>query len=74
MTKELSKKEALSFYNSGQWKNWPDKKLALFQLRQDKLSIPFDVFHKAVEGAIGRPVWTHEFANPKKLIEAIEGE
>ncbi len=23
--------------------------------------MPFDVFHKAIEEALGRPVWTHEF-------------
>jgi len=32
-----------------------------FQLFQDKLCIPFDIFHAAIERVLDRPVWTHEF-------------
>ena len=34
---------------------------AEFQLTQDKLCMPFQVFHEAIEATLGRPVYTHEF-------------
>jgi len=59
--KQLSKEEAITFYNSGKWKDWPDKALVGFQLFQKKLCVPFDAFHAAIEKVLDRPVWTHEF-------------
>jgi hypothetical protein len=36
--------------------------------------MPFDVFHKAVEEALGRPVWTHEFAYSDDLKKEFLGD
>jgi hypothetical protein len=30
--------------------------------------VPFNVMHKRMEQLMGRPVWTHEFANTKRLM------
>ena len=36
------------------------REIAEFQLFTEQLCLPFTVFHKALEEALGRPVWTHE--------------
>ena len=38
------------------------------------LMAPFDVLHARVEILMGRPVWTHEFANYDALIAELEGK
>lgn len=51
------------------------RQIAEFQLMQDHLCVPFDVFHKAIEEALGRPVFTHEFGlNHEGLIKEFYGE
>ena len=50
------------------------RELFLFQIHQNKLCMPFDVFHEATEIALGRPVWTHEFAKPKELLKEFLGQ
>lgn len=48
---------------------------ALFQMNTPRLCMPFDVFHEAVEHALGRPVFTHEFGlNYKGLLAEMNGE
>ena len=42
---------------------------ALVQLRQPKLVMLFDLFHRGTEKLLGRSVWTHEFARPDLLLE-----
>lgn len=37
------------------------------------LMVPFGVLHARVETLMGRPVWTHEFANYDALIGELEG-
>ena len=59
--KQLTKEEAIKIYESGIWKDWSDEDLVAFQLFQEKLCVPFDIFHKAIEKVLGRPVFTHEF-------------
>jgi hypothetical protein len=59
---QLTKEQAIAFAESGDWKDWTAQEIVKFQLFQDKLCMPFDVFHEAVEKVLGRPVWTHEFA------------
>lgn len=59
--RQLTRDEAVALYESGKWKTWPAAELAVFQLQQDRLCVPFDAFHGAVEKLLGRPVYTHEF-------------
>ena len=58
--KQLTPIQARAFGEGGVWKEWSAKTLAAFQLNQDCLCVPFDEFHKAIEEALGRPVFTHE--------------
>ena len=67
MDKQLTKEEAIAIYNAEDWKDWDAKKVVSVQLFQDHLCAPFDVFHKAMEEILSRPVWTHEFASAERL-------
>ena len=48
--------------------------LGAFQLFQDTLCVPFDVFHRCIEITLGRPVWTHEFADMQRLRDEYLGK
>ena len=73
--KQLTKEQAISIFNDGKWKDWSNEEVVRLQLYQDRLCVPFDRFHEAIENVLGRPVWTHEFArsNYKNLIDEYEG-
>ena len=65
--KQLSKEEAIKFAKSEVWKTWTPEQIVALQLFQERLCLSFDVFHKAIEKVLGRPIWTHEFAFVEKL-------
>ena len=73
---QLTKEQAIEFAESGAWKDMNLRQRAEFQVLQDKLCMPFDIFHEAVEKTLGRPVYTHEFGlNHDGLIaELFEGK
>jgi len=70
----MTKEEAVSLYNSGWWKDKTPEETAEFQLNEEKLCCPFEVFHEAVEKYLGRPVWTHEFADFQRLLDEKNGK
>lgn len=70
---QLTPEQAVEFYEKGDWKNWTLKEIALFQLHQQFLCVPFGTFHEAIEVLLERSVWTHEMADPKALIDEYEG-
>lgn len=73
--KQLSQEEAIALAESEFWKEMSDREIAEFQMFQDKLCVPFNVFHKAIEKALGRPVYTHEFGlNWEGLQKELRGE
>lgn len=69
----MEKIEALRLYNSGWWEDKTAQEIVAFQLYESRLCLPFDVFHKSIEEALGRSVWTHEFADQKTLQTEFEG-
>ena len=69
MTKEESIAKALTSW----WKTATAKEIVDFQLYEKKLCMDFPAFHAAVEECLGRPVWTHEFADAKSLKAEYEG-
>lgn len=73
---QLTKDQAIEFYESGAWKEMSLSQRAEFQMLQDKLCMPFGIFHEAVGKTLGRPVYTHEFGlNRDGLIaELFEGK
>jgi hypothetical protein len=72
----VSREEAIALYDSGFWKEMDYKERAKFQLFEKLLCMPFGVFHEAVEKALGRPVYTHEFGsgNINNLQRELLGE
>lgn len=74
MPSNMTKEEAIELYESGWWKDKPAREVARLQLSEDTLCMPFGEFHKAVEEALDRPVWTHEFADPGRLLAELDGD
>lgn len=59
----MKKEEAISLAETIWWKDVDYHDRAKFQLFEEKLCMPFSIFHEAIEKALGRPVWTHEFGS-----------
>lgn len=57
----ITKEQAIELAESGWWKDMDARDVATVQLFEPLLCMPFDEFHSAVEKALGRPVFTHEF-------------
>jgi hypothetical protein len=70
---QLTKEQAVDFYNKGDWKSWTHEEIVKFQLFQEKLCMDFSRFHQAMEAVLGRPVYTHEFAYKERLIQEYFG-
>lgn len=72
---EITTEKAIELAKSNWWEGLDSKTVAQFQFKVEKACMPFDLFHKAVEEALGRPVWTHEFGlNWDGLIKELNGE
>lgn len=71
MSEQLTKEQAIAFYDSKSYESMSLKEKAVFQLQQEKLCMPIEVFHEAVEKTVGYPVFTHEFGNPERLKELL---
>lgn len=67
MDQQITKEQAIALYESDAWKEWTDEQIVDFQLYQSLLAVPFERFHEAVSKVLGRPVFTHEFADPDSL-------
>ena len=72
--KTLTKADALALAASRFWEDMTWHQRAELQLFEPLLCMPFDVFHEAVEHALNRPVWTHEFADMERLQQELLGE
>jgi hypothetical protein len=57
----ITKEQAIRMGESGWWNHLPAKQVAAFQLSETLLCLPFSEFHRIIEEALGRPVYTHEF-------------
>lgn len=77
MAGEMSKltyEEAIAKAKSGWWKKATAQEIVEFQLYEDRLCMDLSDYHEAVEKVLGRPVWTHEFAQPQRLRDEYEGK
>ena len=75
MLGELTREEAVALHDARWWEKagLSDNEVALLQLQQTRLTMPFDIFHRLVEKLLDRPVWTHEFARPLALLAELQG-
>lgn len=72
--KQLTKEQAIAFADNKCWESMNYRQRAEFQMEQDRLCMPFDVFHEAMEKTLGRPVFTHEFAFRDEIRKELYGE
>lgn len=70
----LTREQAIALAATEWWKTHTDREIALFQLSEERLCMPFDRFHEAVGRALGRGVFTHEFARGNALLRELQGE
>jgi hypothetical protein len=70
---ELTKEQAIAMAQSGWWLERTAREIVDIQLYEDRLTMDFSAFHRATEEALGRPVFSHEFARPDLLIAELEG-
>lgn len=71
----IGKEKAIELYNSGWWEGKSHEEIAQFQLFTVELTVPFEIFHEAVEKCLGRPVFTHEFSlNYDGIVEEFLGQ
>ncbi|MCG2841265.1 hypothetical protein L6Q21_09760 [Sandaracinobacter sp. RS1-74] len=71
--RQLTREEAIRFAQEEHWKAMTPEQQAIFQIRQDRLCMPFDHFAKSMNLLLGRPVFTPEFADPDRLWSEIQG-
>lgn len=74
MMKQLTKEQAIAFSKNRCYEGMNYRQIAEFQIEQNRLCVPFDIFHEAVEKTLGRPVFTHEFAYMEELRKELYGE
>lgn len=68
----MTREEAIEFSKTGSWLalSWLER--AEMVLREDKLCMPWEVFHAALQDALERPVFTHEIGlYPEQLLEEL---
>ena len=70
----MTRDEALALIATRFWEEMDDVARFRFQINEERLCMPFEVFHKAAEVALGRSVWTHEFADPSRLWKEYAGD
>jgi hypothetical protein len=70
----MTQEQARALFGTGWWEGKSADELALFQLFEPLLCMPFPVFHSAVEQTLKRPVWTHEFADFERLQAELLGQ
>lgn len=63
----MTREQAIDLARSGALDKLDDLDLFWFQVNEPLLCCDFGRFHKATETALGRPVFTHEFADPDSL-------
>lgn len=68
----MTREEAVKMADSQWYETQTAEEIVAFQLYEDRLCMPFDLFHKAVETVLARPVYTHEFAEVERLRKEFE--
>ena len=68
----MTREEAVKLVESKWYEKQTAEEIVAFQLYEERLCMPFPLFHKAVEEALGRPVFTHEFAAAESLRQEFE--
>jgi hypothetical protein len=70
----IGKEKAIQLAKTEWWKTVTPLEAFLFQMQTKELCMDFGDFQGAAEQILGRPVWTHEFANLSALMAELKGE
>ena len=70
----MPKDEAVALGKTDWWKTRTADEIVRFQLFEERLCMDFGDFQMAVQEALGRPVWTHEFADDERLKAEFLGD
>lgn len=65
----MTQEQAIALAKSKFWEPMTFRERAEFQMFEDRLCMPFEVFHEAIEKTLGRPVFTHEFGLNREGLE-----
>jgi hypothetical protein len=65
----MTQEEAIQKWDSEWWKDKPPEEIVAFQLYEERLCMPFGDFQLAVDAAIGRQTWTHEYGMPEAVAQ-----
>lgn len=63
----MTKEQAIEFANSKKYETMSNLEIVKFQLFEPKMCMPFSVFQSALSDVLGRPIYTHEFADAESL-------
>jgi hypothetical protein len=73
--KSIGRDRAVALAETKWWLTRLPREIAKFQLFTVELCMPFEVFHRALEQTLARPVWIHEFGfSAEALAEELLGE
>lgn len=53
---QFTEAQAIAIYNSGIWQDMTEKQICDMQLLQDRLCVPLDILHDAMNVCLGRPI------------------
>ncbi len=70
----MTEQQAIALADTEFWKDLSLRERAIFQLYEERLCMPFAVFHEAMEKTLGRPIFSHEFAYTDELKRELIGE
>lgn len=65
--KQLSPQEASALKRTRFWERLTTRQIAEFQLGQDQLCMPLEIYQNALSVELDRGVFTHELCEPGKL-------
>lgn len=69
----MTLEQANKFSDSGWWRDKSAEQITALMLYESRLCLPdFSIVQEAVEKALGRPVFTHEFAAVERLRDEFE--
>lgn len=72
--RSIGKEKAIALAESGWWKELTPHDIVRVQFYTAELCMDFGDFHGAMEQVLGRPVWTHEFADFDRLKQEMDGD
>jgi hypothetical protein len=71
----IGRRRAVALFATKWWLTRSAYEIAKFQLFTAELCLPFEIFHRALEETLGRPVWIHEFGlRVEELAQEFLGE